>query len=522
MPASNAPETPRQRLIGLMYILLLCMLALNVSSDVLHGFELVDDSLTVSTENSSAQNMDMYEQFEELYRSNPEKTKEWYQQAQDLKRRSDALYNHIDKLKWECVHEADGKDADIHNIQRSDNLDAAATVMLPPTSKKGKELKLAIEKYRKQIVTLVSDSLKRKVILDNFNTMPSPRAKKQGQSWESSMFENMPLGAVATIFTKLQNDIRYAEGEVLHTLINNVDVGDFRVNQIKAYVIPNSENIVRGNSYKANIILSAEDSTQRPTVYVNGRALPEGKNGYYEVFASKAGVFPVEGYIEMKRGDGSVQRHPFSQKYTVVEPMATVSNTLMNVFYAGINNQVSISVPGVPDRLISATSSNGTLDRSGQMWIAKPTRPGQECLITVTAMMDGRSQVVARTPFRVRPLPEPRPFIEYKDANGLTVRYKGQKGLSKSILLQVPGIVAALDDDLLEVNFRVLSFKTYVYDSMGNIMLRNSDGSRFSDEQKTQLRGLVRGKHWYITNVKAIGPDGIEQNITATLDVIIN
>jgi len=113
-------------------------------------------------------------------------------------------------------------------------------------------------------------------------------------------------------------------------------------------------------------------------------------------------------------------------------------------------------VPGVTDRQISATSSNGSLTRSGQFWVAKPTRPGQECLITVTALMDGRSQVVQKTPFRVRPLPEPRPFIEYKDENGLTRRYKGGVGFRKSILLDVPGIIAALDDDLLEVNFRVI------------------------------------------------------------------
>ena len=162
MPASNAPETPRQRLIGLMYILLLCMLALNVSSDVLRGFELVDDSLTVSTENSSAQNRDLYLQFAEFYRSNPEKTKEWYVLSQTLKRRSDSLYNYIDDLKWRCVREADGKKADIHDIQRSDNLDAAGRVMLPPNSKRGKELRKAIESYRSFVLSLLTDSLKRK------------------------------------------------------------------------------------------------------------------------------------------------------------------------------------------------------------------------------------------------------------------------------------------------------------------------------------------------------------------------
>jgi len=520
MPASNAPETPRQRLIGLMYILLLCMLALNVSSDVLQGFALVDDSLSKSTENSFAQNKELYSEFEDYYKANPEKTKEWYSLAQDLKRRSDSLYSFIEKLKLEVVMEADGDDADVHNIVRSDNLDAAATVMLPPTGKKGKELKIEIEKYKKYMVSLVSDSLKRKVIIDNFNTTPSRRARKANMNWESSMFENMPLGAVVTMFTKFQNDIRYAEGEALHVLTNNIDVGDFRVNQIKAYVIPNSENIVRGGSYKANIILSAEDSTQKPKVFVNGRMLDPSRNGFFESFANSAGVFPVDGYIEMQRGDGSFQRYDFAQKYTVVEPMATVSNTLMNVFYAGIDNKVSISVPGVPGQQISATSSNGTLTKSGLMWIAKPTVVGKECVITVTAMMDGRSQVVANPSFRVRPLPEPRAFIEYKDANGIVRRYKSG-AFMKSRLLDAPGLIAALDDDLLEVNFNVLSFQTLIYDSMGNTKMEISQGSKFSDLQKSLIRGLARGKRLLITNIKAIGPDRVEQ-LLAPMDIVIN
>lgn len=521
MPASNAPETPRQRMIGLMYILLLCMLALNVSSDVLGGFRLVDDSLTTSTENSSAQNNALYKELKEQYNANPEKTKMWYDLAQDLKRRSDTLYNYIDSLKWKVAIECDGDNADIHNLQRSDNLDAAARVMLPPTGRKGKELKKAIEDYRKRIVALINDSLKRKIIMDNFNTKPSRKARIQGHTWESSMFENMPVGAVIAMFTKLQNDIRYAEGEVLHILTQNIDVRDFRVNQIKAYVIPNSENIVRGGTYRANIVLSAEDSTQRPEVFVNGRILNPDKNGLYEAFAGKSGTFPVEGYIELRRGDGSMQRHKFSQKYTVVEPMATVSNTMMNVLYAGINNKISISVPGVPSRQINATINNGTLMRSGYDWIAKPTAIGKECIITVNATMDGRSQEVARTPFRVRPLPEPRAFIEYQDNNGITRRYKGGVGLAKAKILDAPGIIAALDDDLLDVNFIVLSFQTLVYDSMGNTLTEISQGSKFSDRQRTQIRSLTRGKRLWVSAIKATGPDGVEQ-VLAPMEIIVN
>jgi len=521
MPASNAPETPRQRMIGLMYIMLLCLLALNVSSEVLHGFELVDDSLTTSTQNSSAQNNVLYEDFSQSYKHNPGKVKEWYDRALDLKRRSDNLYNQISQLKMEVVRESDGKKADVHNIQRADNLDAASTVLMPPNSHKARQLKFAIEKYRDYIVKLVSDSLKRKVILDNFNTKPTPRAKKAGHTWESSMFENMPVGAVATIFTKMQNDIRYAEGEVLHELINNIDVKDFRVNQIKAYVIANSENVMRGSAYRAHIVLSAEDSTQRPNVYVNGRMLDASRRGLFEITTSKSGIFPVKGYLEMRRGDGTLQQYPFEQKYTVVEPMATVSNTMMNVLYAGINNKLSISVPGVPNNQISANISNGSLSRSGDIWVARPTAIGQPCVVTVSATMDGKSRVVTTSTFRVRPLPEARAFILYTDNNGVERRYKGGTGFSKAKLLSTSGIIAALDDDLLEVDFTVLSFKTTIYDSMGNSKDEISQGSKFSDNQLLQIRSLSRGKRLWVTGIRAVGPDKVEQMLPP-MEVIIN
>jgi gliding motility-associated protein GldM len=521
MPATNAPETPRQRMIGLMYLMLLCLLALNVSSEVLHGFELVDDSLTTSADNSKSQNSVLYEDFEKSYKANPGKVKEWYDLAMDVKKRSNNLYNQVAELKLEVVRESDGKDADVHNIKHREDLNAAANVLLPPNSRKGRNLKIAIENYRNFIVKLVDDSLQRKVVLDNFSTTPSKRAKKAGMTWERSMFENMPVAAVATIFTKLQNDIRYAEGEILHVLANNVDVRDFRVNQIKAYVIPNSENIVRGGMLRANIILSAEDSTQRPDIFVNGRKLDPNKRGLFETMTNNSGIFPLNGFVEMKRSDGTTQRYPFEKKITVVEPMATVSNTLMNVLYAGISNQVSISVPGVPNTQITATSSNGSLSRSGNNWIARPTAIGKPCIISVSANMDGHSRQVAQMNFRVRPLPEPRAFIPYEDNNGIERRYKGGTGFAKAKLLMTQGIVAALDDDLLDVNFTVRSFKTLIYDSMGNTMVEDSNGSRFSERQISQIRSLSRGKRLWVSGIKAVGPDNVEQQLPP-LEVIIN
>jgi gliding motility-associated protein GldM len=142
-------------------------------------------------------------------------------------------------------------------------------------------------------------------------------------------------------------------------------------------------------------------------------------------------------------------------------------------------------------------------------------------MITVTATMDGKRQVVANTPFRVRPLPEPRAFIEYKDNNGITRRYKGGTGFSKARLLDASGIIAALDDDLLEVNFTVLSYQTLIYDSMGNTLMEVSQGGKFSDRQRAQIRGLSRGKRLWISNIRAKGPDNVEQTLSP-MEIIIN
>jgi gliding motility-associated protein GldM len=175
----------------------------------------------------------------------------------------------------------------------------------------------------------------------------------------------------------------------------------------------------------------------------------------------------------------------------------------------------------VPNNLISANISNGSLSRSGDVWVAKPTAIGKECIVTVSAIMDGKSRVVTTSTFRVRPLPEARAFILYTDNNGVERRYKGGTGFSKAKLLSTSGIIAALDDDLLEVDFTVLSFKTTIYDSMGNSKDEISQGSKFSDNQLLQIRSLSRGKRLWVTGIRAVGPDKVEQMLPP-MEVIIN
>lgn len=514
-----ARMSPRQKMINLMYIVLTAMLALNVSSDVLNGFTLVEDGLKRTNSNVSDRNAALYMQLEEFTRQNPQKGKPWLDKAADVRRQTLSLYKYIDSLKLAIVRDADGVDGKVDNILNQDNLEASSKVMV--TYGNGAKLERRLAAYRKYIAAYIADPKKQAAIQKALATEPVlQKGSMIKVPWVSGMFENMPVVASVTLLSKLQNDLLFAEGEALQTLVASVDAGDVRVNKLDAFVIPNSKLVMRGGKYSADIVLAAVDTTQRPAIFVNGRQLPANTRTY-EFMAGQTGTFTYSGYLDVTRGDGTTSRYPFQSDYTVIEPTATVSATMMNVFYAGINNPISISVPGVAQNAVSATMTNGSLTRSGDHWNAHPTRVGAECVITVTATLEGRSQTVSTSTFRVRKLPDPTAYIAYKDSKGNENHYKGSKPFAKSLLLAANGLDAAIDDDLLNVHYSVVDFETIVFDSMGNAMPEKSAGSRFSERQKTSFRRLSRGKRFYITRIRAKGPDGIVRDLSP-MEVIVN
>ena len=220
-------------------------------------------------------------------------------------------------------------------------------------------------------------------------------------------------------------------------------------------------------------------------------------------------------------GSGEKVKREFSQKYTVVAPSATVSADIMNVLYAGYDNPMSVSVPGVPNNRLHVTMTGGTLTQKGDgHYIARPTTPGGEAVFTISAQNEGRTQEMGKFTFRIRKLPDPTAFIAYSDGQGGTNHFKGGS-ISKQILMGTEGIGAAIDDGLLNITFRVQGFQTVFYDAMGNAVPFKSNGANFTDQQKNQIRGLARGKRFYITEVHAIGPDGIERQLDGAMEVKI-
>ena len=297
----------------------------------------------------------------------------------------------------------------------------------------------------------------------------------------------------------------------------DVKLVELNVSEMDAFVIPEKTTLYAGERFNSHVVMAAVDSTQRPEIYVNGSRL-QAADGRYSFTAGGVGEHRFSGYILMKGKDGEEIRRNFSQKYTVlpVPNTATVAADLMNVLYAGYANPISISVPGVPANAISATMTGGSFVAKGNgHFVATPSAVGKDVTIHVTARDKGQVRSLPPFVFHVRKLPDPTAYI----AMG-TDRFKGG-ALSKGALMGATTIHAAIDDGLLDIPFKVLGFETVFFDNMGNAIPLASAGSNFSERQREEFRKLSRNRRFYISHIKAVGPDGITRKLPAAMEVIV-
>ena len=297
----------------------------------------------------------------------------------------------------------------------------------------------------------------------------------------------------------------------------DVKLVELNVSEMDAFVIPEKTTLYAGERFNSHVVMAAVDSTQRPEIYVNGSRL-QAADGRYSFTAGGVGEHRFSGYILMKGKDGEEIRRNFSQKYTVlpVPNSATVAADLMNVLYAGYANPISISVPGVPANAISATMTGGSFVAKGNgHFVATPSAVGKDVTIHVTARDKGQVRSLPPFVFHVRKLPDPTAYI----AMG-TDRFKGG-ALSKGALIGATTIHAAIDDGLLDIPFKVLGFETVFFDNMGNAIPLASAGSNFSERQREEFRKLSRNRRFYISHIKAVGPDGITRKLPAAMEVIV-
>ena len=501
--AKNCPETPRQKMISMMYLVLTAMLALNVSAAILNGYAAVDDSLHATIETMNEGNHDTYAQFRAALEQNPEKIQAWYDKAMEIQKRSNAFYDYVQTFKDEMVEQAEGKDAKknatVRELKKQDDTNVPQRYAINEGN--AVKLKEAINTYRDFMIEITGDAPAiDEELRQTFVTPRGVNTSGDSISWEESLFMEMPMCACVTVLSKLQSDIRHIEGRAVRFLLTQTDAGDLRVNKFNAYVIPSANYVVKGTKYTAQIILAAIDSTQSPEYYVNGQRLDA--QGHYEVIANKVGVQKITGQIGYLDNQGDMQYLPFEREYTVGEPTATISNTDLNIIFRNHDNPFSISVPGVSANLLQVKCAQAkvTTLKEGTWVINPPTNTPDKLVIEVYAKMSDGMLSMGSQEFRVRNLPKPSSYFEI---NGVPTE---NDWITRANLIDPKNrIIASYGaDGLVQAKFDIVSFQVKL--PTGSVITVHGD--KLNDKAIKEIKGLKPGSMITMRLIKAKDPGG--------------
>ena len=299
----HGKETPRQKMIGMMYLMLTAMLAMNVSAEVLDAFRLVNEGIKNTTENFYKKNLSTYKEFEQEVAKNEKKATEWKDKAFEVRGRSDSLYDFLQQLKIDMLKEnqgasvsenkalkegEDGKVEVLHEkVVGEDKWDMVTRVMIGENyDGKAYELKERINTFKTFLLEYIDEEDTKVIesINKTLDTSDPPATEGHDQkTWEVKHFYDIPIGAVLPIISKLQSDIRNAEAETIQYLFKQIEAGSFAFNKLEATVIPNSNYVIQGNEYRAEVFLAARDTTAPPQIFIGEWDSVRQEDGSYEV-----------------------------------------------------------------------------------------------------------------------------------------------------------------------------------------------------------------------------------------------
>jgi gliding motility-associated protein GldM len=537
-------ETPRQKMIAMMYLVLTALLALNVSKDMLEAFLVVNESMENTIGVFENKLGTLYMDFEKQYQLKPQKVGDYWKKAQEARKLSNDFKAYLDHMIFQVVRQSERLDSaeviaqkyelskgtdpydprkqidvlmlNMSKVATKDKYDESTNYFI--NKGKAKELREKIEAYKKAMLKLVPEQFQGNIKLGLETEGNYYSADGEKQTWELHHFYHTILAASVTIMNKIKAEIQTAEFDITSELYSEIDVSDFKFDKIEAKIIPTTNYVLQGDKYTAQVLVTAYDTKQTPEVFVlqgadeitvsnKDRAQKvEGKDGVVtlEFAAGSVGPQKYAGVVEVFSPEGERIPYNFAGEYVVAPPSLTVAATKMNVFYIGVDNPVSISVPGIADKDLNPTISAGSLSRdpSGKDWIVRVPQGQQKTVISVNAMYQGDSRPMGSAEFRIRRVPSPNAEI--------AGQVEGT--IDKNTLLAAGAIIPVMKDFEFELFFEVKSFRMTTIIGGDGISKRGTN-NRLTEEMVSLIKSARSGQKFFFENITAEGPDKIARSL---------
>ena len=515
--------SPRQKMIGMMYLVLTALLALNVSKEIINAFVTIDDALNVTVSNIAGKNTQAYSAFDRALKNDETKTKPFYDKAQKARTLSDDINKYLSTVKDTLLRTTDAIDQGVktptsRELEKKDDYDTPTRIMCGD-SNDGKghtatALKAKIDAYKKAMIENLDPGDRPKFtkrLNDLFNTAdPDPKMVEDGKrTWEMANFYHNPVVATVALLTKIQTDVKNAESEVVNHLLASINATDFKFDTLSPKVIAPTSYIILGQEYTADIFLAAMSSTSDPEVIVGGNKLKvEDGVGKYTARPSSDGEQKFAGIIRIKKPDNTTEDYKFESTYTAAKPSSSVSADKMNVIYIGVDNPFTVSVPGVAhDKVkVSATGCTLTPDpKAGKgHYLTRATTQG-DAVIKVSADLNGKVLPMGDFKFRVKRIPNPVAKIGGKK----------EGNIAKSAIAAQSAIIPEMENFDFDLFSKVKSFRMSRYGKGRDPIEKSSDSNLLTPEMKDVLNQCRAGDKILFEYIQATMPDGTTRSINS-------
>lgn len=546
-------ESPRQKMIGMMYLVLTALLALNVSDQVLKGFITVDESIDKSKQIITDNNKNIEAAFAAYIAQGNVEAKPYYEKCLDAKSKIERMVGYIDTMKYILISKTEKTTkpdtAQLRFMKKLDDFDTPTQLFIgsdetnPTTTKySAYDLKQNLNNLYDQLNEMIHD-LNTKKQLDEadgkslIETAKTIRPIDRNlmndglkMNWELENFYNIPTAAVITNFDKIQTDLKNVESELFRVLAASSNKYLFKTNKLQAKVFAPSAYVLAGETFKADIHLSTLNNALNPDRMkvmigaeydsVSHKIISPGTTvavnegiGKYEVNANTQGQQNLKGVIEYRNPKGTIDYYPFDYSYMVAAPFSAVGADNMNVMYVGVDNPITASAAGFSptDLTIKVSGCGASIKQSASgKYIINASSTGT-CYLTVSAKTkDGIKQQGPPKAFRVKAIPPPVAKINGKPVLS-TLEYK----LSDLNTFNSLGAICLGFEFPLKAVIKEATITGY--NRNGELQSEVIKSPILTEKAKTIIRGTGVGKRVFIEGIKV----SLNGQMTTAPDVII-
>ena len=506
---AGAKETPRQKLISLMYLVFITMLALNVSKEVLDGFGQMYEKISDANVRVDESNNNIFENIEVNAKEKGGKWVGHLRTAKEIKEESDEFYDRISEIMTIITEKQREKDPELKEYAQMDKGEALDVIFFKEGGgEAAQEFLDMINTYKMHVIQVFGSQYPEYIEMvearfftgdENGNVQ---NRDGMDQPWLNSNFQGFPLVSSLAKFSMMQNDIRQTEHDVFATLMGKELKMSSNVNESNYISLLKTEKgaYYQGETFDGSIVLGRKGGAQNPNsvdLKIDGRKLQEKDYDLIaggiklKVSAGSPGDHEIKGDL-IFLNEGVESKIPVNQSFEVISKpnSAVISADKMNVVYRGVENPMTISIPGIPDNKVSA-SAPGLKKLRGSKYNMVPGK-GREIKISASGTLPDGQRVTTTSKFRIKDIPAPK---------GTVRKQTGSVTIPKSSL-EISSVGAVLEDFDFDITLKTVSFKFKV-PGQPTISI---NGSRLDSRAKSALRRAKAGQSVQIFDIKVVNP----------------